>query len=177
MNHCKFIEEDFRTLVDSTRVTVLGAIRKHLDPMLVDCIDDVAQEVYLRVCRHGATFRGDPTQKRLNAWIYVIARNESFRMNVKMKKKIEILRDDLDDLIVEDATGPDTEKTENELSILKAIESLPDKHRNVIRLLMQKFSIAEIAEKLAISQGTVKSRIHRAREKLARLLDENLLEY
>jgi len=56
----------------------------------------------------------------------------------------------------------------NKLS--EAVKSLPDKYGNVIDLYVKGFNEKEIAKFLSISRGTVKSRIHRGKEKLRQIL-------
>lgn len=162
--------DQFQELVRTTKPVVLKAISRHLDRNLASCIDDVAQEVYLRVYKNLKSFRGSFEQERIFSWIYVIARNESFRMNVKMKKKREVKTETMEDLIPAKPADSDFLETEEEQSIYEAIALLPEKHRSIISLLVENLTVSEIAQKLSLSEGTVKSRIHRAREKLARIL-------
>ena len=54
------------------------------------------------------------------------------------------------------------------------MESLPDKHREVVRLrFFEDASLTEIAAALDLSLGTVKSRLNRGRRKLRDYLIEN----
>ncbi len=48
------------------------------------------------------------------------------------------------------------------------ISLLPDKYKAIFELLVLGFSEKEVAEKLSIKVGTVKSRIHRGRELIHR---------
>ena len=61
----------------------------------------------------------------------------------------------------------------------RAVESLPEKHRQVVLLrFFEEASLAEIATVLDCSVGTVKSRLHHALEKLRRMKKEvNLSEW
>ena len=52
------------------------------------------------------------------------------------------------------------------------IQTLPDAHREVIRLRMEDFSVAEIADEVGASQRTVKRVLERVRELIARRLRE-----
>lgn len=68
----------------------------------------------------------------------------------------------------------DVEKDNNEplkVALLKTIKMLPDNQQIVIRLFyLQEYSLKEISSILNISQGTVKSRLFHAREKLKQIL-------
>ena len=60
---------------------------------------------------------------------------------------------------------------ERQKAILKAVDSLPSKMREVINLYeFEELSYEEIANKLGISLGTVKSRLFSAREILSEKL-------
>jgi len=60
----------------------------------------------------------------------------------------------------------------------RAVESLPEKHRQVVLLrFFEDASLEEIAAVLDCSLGTVKSRLHHALEKLRRMKTVNLSEW
>jgi len=55
--------------------------------------------------------------------------------------------------------------------LLRGLESLPEKLREAVVLRdLQGLSYQEMAERLRLPEGTVKSRINRGREELSRLL-------
>ena len=59
------------------------------------------------------------------------------------------------------------------LELTAAVHKLPAKYREIVALYYyEDLTIAEIAGILAASEGTVKNRLHRARQKLAKLLRE-----
>jgi RNA polymerase sigma-70 factor (ECF subfamily) len=65
-----------------------------------------------------------------------------------------------------------TDAAESEL-LRAMVDALPARHREVIRLrFYQDASEAEIAAALGISQGTVKSRLHHALDKLRRMKEK-----
>ncbi|WP_396601416.1 RNA polymerase sigma factor [Algibacter sp. R77976] len=85
---------------------------------------------------------------------------------VKANKKLQ-------NIIVENQRNQDAfhvEKDNNEplkVALLKTIKMLPDNQQIVIRLFyLQEYSLKEISSILQISEGTVKSRLFHAREKL-----------
>lgn len=151
-------EDEFAEIVRQTKKTVLTAVSRNLHPSLSRCIDDVVQETYFRAYKSlsAGKFKGDST---IETWIYTIARNESLRMNEKNRR---IFLPDFE------ITG---ESSDYELGSLEsALQSLPEKYREVISLRMEGYSEEEISEKLNISTGTVKSRAFRGREILGKLL-------
>ena len=63
------------------------------------------------------------------------------------------------------------ERTETQTAVRSALSALTDEHRQVLLLrYMQEMDYGEIAVALGISEGTVKSRINRAKARLKELL-------
>jgi RNA polymerase sigma-70 factor (ECF subfamily) len=170
-------EEAFASIVEETKGVVLKAIRSCLFSEYYYAIDDVVQETYIRAYRSLVKnkFKG---QSKLSSWLFTIARNESIRMNKKLKsgerrrekyikRNMEYLNDGIDNNIAEKVEKDDLiEKLNN------AVKKLPEKYENVIYLYMKGFNESEISKFLSISRGTVKSRIHRGKEKLKEIFGE-----
>jgi len=170
-------QEAFASIVEETKGFVLKAIKKSLFSEYYYAVDDVVQETYIRAYRSLAKNRFKEKSK-MSSWLYTIARNESIRMNRKLKagerrrekyveKNIEYL-DSVENSNIE-------EKIERDDLLEKlngAVEKLPEKYGRVIDLYMKGFNEKQIARFLSISRGTVKSRVHRAKEKLKEMLSE-----
>ena len=118
--------------------------------------DDLAQETFLRILKHRATFRGDA---RFTTWVYRIARNLCLEA---------IARENRDRQIAErweaDATTPATIDRSDELEALaSALNSLPAEQREVIVLCRyHDLPFAEVAEVLGCTPGAARVRAHRA---------------
>jgi RNA polymerase sigma-70 factor (ECF subfamily) len=168
-------QEAFASIVEETKGVVLKAVRKSLFSEYYYAIDDVVQETYIRAYR-SLVKNKFKEESKLSSWLYTIARNESIRMNKKLKsgerrrekymeRNIEYLnssgRNNIEEKIEKDDLL-------NKLS--EAVKNLPDKYENVIDLYVKGFNEKEIAKFLSISRGTVKSRIHRGKEKLRQIL-------
>lgn len=164
-------EREFGEIVRETKGVVLSAIEKHLSPRFYGAIDDVVQETYLRAYRALSkdSFRHDA---KLSTWLYAIARNESLRMGGRLareEEKRERAREAATEYRAEDSTADLLE--EDEISRMrKSIRGLPEKLRAVLELAAEGRGEAEIAETLSIRRGTVKSRLSRGRELLARIM-------
>lgn len=170
-------EEAFASIVEETKGVVLKAIRSCLFSEYYYAVDDVVQETYIRAYRSlvKKKFKG---QSKLSSWLFTIARNESIRMNKKLKsgerrraKYVEKNIQYLDNT----EEGNIAEKVEKDDLIGKlniAVKKLPEKYENVIDLYLKGFNERQIAQFLSISRGTVKSRVHRGKEKLKEIFSE-----
>ncbi len=134
---------------------------------------DVMQTAYLNALSHISSFSG---RARFSTWLTRIAVHEAFA-RLRRSKRLEPLAD----LDAEETTmaspepGPEDHLGSRELrSFLEhAVESLPEVFRTAFVLRsVENLSVAETAEVLGIPEETVKTRHHRARERLqAALLD------
>jgi len=167
-------EREFAEIIAETKAVVLSAIGKTLPSRFYHAVDDVAQETYIRAYRGlaGNTFRGEAA---LSSWLYKIARNESLRMAKKLLREEEKSRRAADDVNREKGAlawqadgGHDDEKI---AAMTRAIAGLPAKYRDVFDLLIRGHPEKEIARRLSIRPGTVKSRISRGKELIARLIE------
>lgn len=137
-------------------------------------VDDMAQEVFVRVWRSLAKFRGEST---FRTWIYGIALNV-IRTHRGRRSKLRSLfwsppaESAIDPL--EQAVDRDESAEQHVVmrdAIDRALEALPDELREAVVLRdVQGLDYREIAETLGVPIGTVESRIFRARQRLRPLL-------
>ena len=140
-----------------------------------DEADDLYQQTFLVAIEKGALdFDNNPKSYLLS--IAVNLRNNSRRKQLWRRSKFEMVS--IDDGITEtigDGRENAEEKLlrkERDLQVRKAISELPEKMRQVIVLFYtEELQVAQIAEILHINEGTVKSRLHYAKEKIRRRLD------
>ncbi len=133
---------------------------------------DIAQEVFLKAYTYLASFRGE---SRFSVWLYRLTYNQCLDMlRSRSRRKIVSItaaQEDEEDLDFPDPTpGPAqrAEDKETRLAIAKAVEALPEDQKQVF--LLREFEGMEyeaIARELDINIGTVKSRLFRARKKIA----------
>jgi RNA polymerase sigma-70 factor, ECF subfamily len=141
------------------------------DPHLAS---DVAQEALIRAWRALPKFRGDA---RLSTWLYRITANTAWTHKTRLRRH---QASSLDDHIeVAAPAGPDHPEVAGEILELRdrlrmALDSLPNAQREVVVLKdIYGWSHAEIAETMEISVTAAKVRLHRARARLARDLEES----
>jgi RNA polymerase sigma-70 factor (ECF subfamily) len=169
--------EAFASIVEETKGVVLKAIRKNLFSEYYYTIDDVVQETYIRAYRSLVKnkFR---EEAKLSSWLYTIARNESVRMNEKLKRG-ERRREKYAEQHLEYLESSNVNNIEDKLEkdnliekINQTVRRLPEKYEDVIDLYIKGFNEKEIAKFLSISPGTVKSRLHRGKEKLKEIFQK-----
>lgn len=141
---------------------------------------DISQNVFIKAYTNLGSFRGD---SRFSVWLYRLCHNASmdFLRQNKSSRVVSIHGDDGDDEQQKyDAPDPGPlpseiiERRELRQAVRDAIMSLPENKRDII--IMAEFShmsYSDIAWELGISEGTVKSRLSRARASLAEILREN----
>lgn len=141
------------------------------DPHLAS---DIAQEALIRAWKALPRFRGD---SQLSTWLYRITVNTAWTHKKRAARhRTTPLEDHLD---YPAPPGRDDPETAGELLELRgrlrlALDSLPDAQRQVVVLKdVYGWSHAEIAESLGISVTAAKVRLHRARARLARDLEES----
>jgi RNA polymerase sigma-70 factor (ECF subfamily) len=138
---------------------------------------DASQDVFLKIYRSINTFRAE---SRLSTWIYRITVNmcmDYIRKNERHKALSLNQGEDgepgLEFNIADTNPTPDQhlDICETKEMMRQAIEKLSKDHKAVIVLRdIQGYSYSEIADILSCSEGTVKSRINRARERLRTIL-------
>jgi RNA polymerase sigma-70 factor (ECF subfamily) len=141
-----------------------------------DRAQDLVQEAFIRVTRHLHRF---DTSKKFSTWVYTIAsnlsknelRNRSRSPLVLFQKLTNNWDDDHRPLQFEDsAMRPDDLYRKRFLKDLveDTVQELPEHHQLVFRLReLEGKSYEEIAEITGVNLGTVKSRLHRARNSFA----------
>lgn len=143
--------------------------------------EDLTQDVFIKVAKALVEFKN---QSRLSTWIYQIATNTAIdRMRSSSFKQetdsLNSIGSDLNDkeLISSKKYGSvDEQVIRKEMNecINGYILSLPQQYQAILLLSeVEGFKNAEIAEILNISLSTVKIRLHRAKEKLKKVLLEN----
>ena len=126
--------------------------------------EDAAQEAMLRIWRTIGQYR---FESAFSTWIYRVT--ASCCMDA-IRKRQRHAQPSLEELGETDGETPQehAERTETRSAIQRAISAVPETMREVFLLRdVHGLSVEETAQALQIAQGTVKSRLVRAREKIA----------
>jgi RNA polymerase sigma-70 factor, ECF subfamily len=128
-------------------------------------LDDLTQDVFVKAWSARDAFTGDSERA---TWLYRIAMNHA--IDTLRRRAREKLRASPTD--VETLHSSTKNNQVMELAIARALELLSPEMRSVAVLhYYQDLELTEIASVLEIPLGTVKSRLHAARQKLESLLD------
>lgn len=173
---------DFEKLVTAYEKNVYNiALRMVGDP---EDAADMTQETFIKAYRALSSFRGD---SKFSSWLYRIAsnvcldflRSRSRHPQVSLSSAGE---DDRTTFELPDMSQNPEEQLMKKLSmeaVRRGLEQLPEQQRQILVLReLGGLSYAELAQTLGLEEGTVKSRIFRARKRLCALLlcDGNISE-
>ena len=135
---------------------------------------DASQEAFIRIYKSISKFRGDSS---LSTWIHKVTTNICLDMLRKQGRVKTVNIEESAELVSEDhSASPEKYLLSNERKkiLKKALISLPTDLRTVFVLRdVDGLSYAEISEILSIPEGTVKSRISRARAAILASIKKN----
>ena len=127
--------------------------------------EDIAQEVFLSAYKKLSTF--DSVRSKFSTWLFTIARNKS--LNAIKKKNAQTV-DEFPE-IAENCKGDELEKQEFMNELDKQLRSLPKDQKTVFVLAeFEKLPYEQIAQIEGVREGTVRTRLHRAKRKLAKAI-------
>ena len=133
-----------------------------------DNADDLLQETFIKVYLNIDRYDNDYT---FGQWVYTIARNT--HIDFERRRQDDVHIDEKFSAPV--ANTPSPEESMISMQQRKQIElyinCLPVQYRQLFTMrFLDDYSYEEIAEKLQLPMGTVKTRIHRARERMCNLI-------
>jgi RNA polymerase sigma-70 factor (ECF subfamily) len=160
----------FAELVDRYKDLVYGVVYRMVSDRTQ--IDDLAQDVFLKIHRGLPYFRGDA---KLSTWIYRIVQNVCSEARGRRRHAEVPLESGRDESPRREPGRPDAAFAELELRdrLEKAVAQLPENYRLLIAAhYMKGVQYEALAEALGIPLGTVKTHLHRAKRRLRELLDQ-----
>jgi RNA polymerase sigma-70 factor (ECF subfamily) len=175
---CRAREGDRDSLGELTRV-----IRPHVEKQLarypVSDEDrlDLVQSTLLQVVRTIRSFRGDSS---FTTWLFRVTANEALMlMRSQRRQRARIVEGlDFEELgllpTMRTTTGEEdaASMAEREACVREALCELPEDYRDVVLAhYHEDLGLQEIAQKLAVSESAVRSRLHRARVRLRAILN------
>jgi RNA polymerase sigma-70 factor (ECF subfamily) len=138
-----------------------------------DEAEDLTQDIFLKIFKALKTF---DRRANFQTWIISISRNLCIDHYRSVRKERQTIARDVDSSELQPATpdrGPYAQAEHQDLraQLRQALETLPVTLRTAVVLRdLQELSYQEIADRLGLPEGTVKSRINRGRIELAHQL-------
>jgi len=138
---------------------------------------DLLQATLMQVIRRLGSFRGDSS---LSTWLFRVTANEALMMMRSQRRHRSRLVEGLDfeelgalpasnDANAGDLGAADRERDDR---VRSALAELPDDYREVVVAHYHlDLGLQEIADRFALSESAVRSRLHRARSRLRTLLE------
>jgi RNA polymerase sigma-70 factor (ECF subfamily) len=114
--------------------------------------EEVVQHTFERLWRNAGRF--DAARGTVGAYLMVIARSVAYDI-AKRPSSRPLLP--LDDNMLS-AQGDSTDEILDTMILQQALDALPDAQRTVLRLSLEGFTQSQIAERLGLPLGTVKTR-------------------
>lgn len=133
--------------------------------------EDVVQDVFLVLMRNAARYEAG--RSSLTTYLYGIARHQT-RRRLMRERRFVAFDGQTVNLATDAATGDvaaDLEYRSEVRRLRRAIVALPSRYREVVVLCdLQDVSYADAAAAIGCAVGTIRSRLHRARQLLTRTL-------
>lgn len=160
---------------DSALRTLIGKYERLVAHMVSKVVyaqedqEELCQDVFIKVYEKLDTFHFD---SKLSTWIATIAYRVA--LNFAKKKKLDQVAFDAVSFEIEDDTHSYEEEDLSRF-VLKLIEKLPPNYKLVLTLFyLEGFHYPEIIEITGMPEGTVKNYLHRAKQKLKVIVEENM---
>jgi len=138
--------------------------------------EDVLQDAFIKIWRNLHDF--DPSMK-LNSWIYRIVHNETVSF---WRKKTSYGKDqhvEIDEqLMANFIEDNQMDVAQKEAQTHKVLELLPQKYKSILVLkFIEGMSYTEISDILKMPEGTVATRINRAKKAFIKITDNENLSF
>lgn len=158
-----FFDHVYRTVFP----TLYRVVARIVDP---ESAEEVCHEAFLRFYDHSDRL---PDAEQAKFWLLRVGKNLAFNVaRRKGRERTAMERVFREPRRAEPAADEAVLRSETEVVVRNALEQLPKSLREVIILKEYgDLGYAEIAATLGITVGNVKVRVHRARERLATLLE------
>lgn len=160
----------FAELVTRYKDLVYGLIYRMIHDR--SAVDDLAQDVFLKIHRGLPYFRGEA---RLSTWMFRIVQNVCVQWQTDRRRDLPAEKQRPDGPLRTEAGSKDAafDELETRDRLQKALSQLPANYRLLIAAhYLRGVQYEALAEALDIPLGTVKTHLYRAKRRLRELLEE-----
>ena len=135
--------------------------------------EDIFQEVFIKVYKNLENFRDESDIK---TWIIRITINTAKDyLKSAYSRKVVPMMEFKEDQLVSDNDFEEIENRDRDEQVKKTVMILPEQYREVLLCVYyHDMSVADTAKSLGIAEGTVKSRLSRARDMMKNKLEGRL---
>ncbi|SDI41806.1 RNA polymerase sigma factor [Chryseobacterium taeanense] len=161
------LEQEFLEKIEMHKGIIFKISKMYMDDK--DDRDDLFQEITYQVWKSYPNFRG---QSEFSTWLYRIALNTAIVFLKNEKKRNFITGENFVEYKIPYEEF-DNEKEEKLNAMYKAIHQLNSIDKAFIFYYLEDFSGKEIAEQMGISEGNVRVKMNRAKNKLKDILSSN----
>ena len=164
----KVPEYDIETLIRQYGNDVLRTAYMYVKD--IHTAEDIFQDVFIKVNQKLSTFEGNSSIK---TWIIRITINAcKDYLKSAWNRRVVPMMEYQEDAIISETDYDEVEKRDSKELIKKSVLSLPAKYKDIVLCVyFQDMSITEAAKTLNIAEGTAKSRLSRARQRLKSILE------
>lgn len=164
------MNEAFRALYDET-FTLLFRIARRIT-MSDEGAEDVVHDSYIKVVERWDIF---PTRDDAKFWLIRVVKNNALNWIKRKGREHKVYQRFFREMDEKTESPEDLAiKGESKKDVRQCLEQLPEKFKTV--LVLKEYALLnyrDIARVLGITEGNVKVRVFRAREALARLMQED----
>ena len=129
--------------------------------------EDMAQEAFVRAFRGLAGWRREAA---FSTWLFALASN-LYRSEIRRIPPLSLPLQDVADPIDPRRIDVDAEEEDRARVVRRAVQSLPGKYRDALVLFyFHDMDVSDAARSLGLPEGTIKARLSRGRDILARKL-------
>ena len=172
LRHPDTLHKAFEELVKAHQEPLYWHIRKMV--ALHDDTNDILQNTFIKAWKGLNNFRGEST---LSTWLYRIATNETLTFLEQKKQRALTLGNDYqEELLQQLSADPYFDGDQLQLTLQKAILTLPEKQRLIFNMkYFSDMTYEEISQVLNTSVGALKASYHHTSKKIEEQIKATIL--
>lgn len=164
---------DFSFLVEKYKVMVFSLAIKMLHSK--EAAEEVSQDTFVKAYKNLAKFEGN---SKFSTWLYKITYRNC--LDVLKKNLVKYHFADVNEvtnnqIAATDSVLQEIERRERSVIVNNCLQELPEDERTILWLFyFEELSLKEIIEVTSLSKSNVKVKLHRARKRLLKIVQQNV---